>query len=145
MRILFRLLKSLDRYTWQILLLVVAVFVVTGASLVTPSLIQSAIDDGLTKNNPAALFSVGVTIVAVGLVRASFNFVRRYISERLTNSTAYDFRNRMYDKIQRLAFSYHDQTQTGQLMSRCTEDISALSRFVGGGAVDLLNDTLPSA
>jgi ATP-binding cassette subfamily B protein len=45
----------------------------------------------------------------------------------------------MYDKIQRLSFSYHDSAQTGQLMSRCTEDISALSRFVGGGAVELIH------
>lgn len=48
----------------------------------------------------------------------------------------------MYDKIQRLSFSYHDSVQTGNLMSRCTEDISALSRFVGQGAVELLHIVL---
>ncbi|MEW5718727.1 MAG: ABC transporter ATP-binding protein, partial [Chloroflexota bacterium] len=42
-------------------------------------------------------------------------------------------------KIQRLSFSYHDSAQTGNLMSRCTEDISALSRFVGQGAVEFVH------
>jgi ATP-binding cassette subfamily B protein len=55
------------------------------------------------------------------------------------NRTGYDYRNALYDKIQRLPFGFHDQAQTGQLMSRCTEDVSSLSRFVGQGGVELLN------
>src|SRR4029079_1733920 len=43
------------------------------------------------------------------------------------------------DKIQHLPFDYHDRTATGQLMSRCTEDVGALSRFVGQGSVVLLS------
>jgi ATP-binding cassette subfamily B protein len=139
MRILLRLFRSLAPYRAHVAGLVVCILAVTAASLAIPSLIRSAIDDGLEKNSPAALFSVGLTIVGVGLVRSVFNFGRRYLSEWLTNRSGYDFRNRMYDKIQRLSFSYHDQVQTGQLMSRCTEDISALSRFVGQGGVDFLN------
>ncbi len=122
--------------------LLVCVLAVTATSLVTPSLIRRAIDDGLAKNDPAALFNVGLVIVLVGLVRSLFNFGKRYLSEWLTNRTGYDFRNQLYDKIQRLSFTYHDQVQTGQLMSRCTEDVSSLSRFIGQGGVDLINVAL---
>ncbi|HEY6041496.1 MAG TPA: ABC transporter ATP-binding protein, partial [Anaerolineae bacterium] len=138
MQILLRLLRSLRPYLLQIATLVLSVLAVTLASLVTPSLIRSAIDDGLAKNSASALLASGVTIIGVGLVRALSNFVRRYLSEWLFNRVGYDFRNAMYDKIQRLSFSYHDQTQTGQLMSRCTEDVGSLARFVGQGAVELL-------
>ncbi|MBI5031518.1 MAG: ABC transporter ATP-binding protein [Chloroflexi bacterium] len=139
MRILLRLVKSLSPYRWQLIALVSLVLAVTATSLVTPSLIRAAIDDGLDKRSPDALFRVAVIIVGVGFFRAMFAFARRYLSEWLTNRTGYDFRNKMYDKIQRLSFSYHDQVQTGNLMSRCTEDISALSRFIGQGAVDMAN------
>jgi len=139
MKIIIRLLKTLNTYRWQLVALWLLVIAVTATSLVTPSLIQRAIDDGLAKNNPQALLSVGLIIVGVGLLRAVFNFGKRYLSEWLTNQTGYDFRNALYDKIQRLSFSYHDQVQTGNLMSRCTEDVSSLSRFVGQGGVDLLS------
>jgi len=72
-------------------------------------------------------------------VRSAFNFGKRYLGEWLVNHTGYDLRNALYDKIQRLPFGFHDHTQTGQLMSRCTEDVSSLSRFAGQGAVELLN------
>lgn len=139
MKILFRLLRSLRPYSLQ---LVVLFFCVTGAglaALVAPSLIQRAIDEGLDRKDPATLFSTGLLIVIVGLVRALFNLGRRYLAEWLTNRTGYDYRNSLYDKIQHLPFAYHDRTQTGQLMSRCTEDVSSLSRFIGSGVVELYN------
>ncbi len=138
MQILFRLLQSLNRYRGQLLWLLLLVLGVTAASLALPALIRRAIDDGLGQHSPAALTQVAGLIVGVGLFRALLNFGRRYTAEWLINRTGYDFRNAMYDKIQRLSFSYHDTVQTGQLMSRCTEDISALARFVGQGAVELV-------
>lgn len=138
MRILFRLLRSLDRYRWQLATLLVLVLGVTLTSLVAPSLIRRAIDEGLAQNDVNALAQVALLIIGVGFLRAILGFARRYIAEWLINRTGYDFRNAMYDKIQRLSFSYHDSVQTGQLMSRCTEDISSLSRFVGQGAVELV-------
>jgi ABC-type multidrug transport system fused ATPase/permease subunit len=142
MRILLRLFGSLTPYRLHVMALLVCIAGVAGASLAIPTLIRSAVDDGLAKNSPTTLLSVGLAIAGVGLVRSLFNFGRRYLSEWLVNQTGFDFRNRMYGKIQNLQFGYHDQVQTGQLMSRCTEDISALSRFVGQGGIDFLNVVL---
>ncbi|MBI3740225.1 MAG: ABC transporter ATP-binding protein [Chloroflexi bacterium] len=142
MRILLRLFKTLEPYTLHVIALLVSVLAVTITSLFTPSLIRSAIDDGLSKRDSAALFSAGALIIAIGAIRSVFNFGKRFLSEWLTNTTGYDLRNALYDKIQRLPFSFHDQTQTGQLMSRCTEDVSSLARFIGQGAVELLNVVL---
>src|SRR5690349_940981 len=142
MKNLIRLFQSLRPYYPQVALLVTCVLVVTGASLVTPSLIQDVIDDGLTRNDPGLIGRIGLIIVGVGLVRALFNFGKRYVAEWLINRTGYDFRNMLYAKLQSLPFGYHDTAQTGQLMSRCTEDVGSLSRFVGQAAVELLNVTL---
>ena len=138
MRLLLRLLTSLRPYTWQVVLMLACLLVVTATSLVTPGIIQFVIDDGL-KQGSGALARAGLVIVVVGLVRSAFNFGKRYLSEWLINRTGYDFRNALYDKIQRLPFGFHDQAQTGQLMSRCTEDVNSLARFVGQGGVELLN------
>ena len=143
MQILLRLLKSLRPYPWQVVLLLVCLLVVTATSLVTPSIIRFVIDYGLGESGgAAAMAQAGLIIVGVGLARSAFNFGKRYLGEWLVNRTGYDLRNALYDKIQRLPFGFHDHTQTGQLMSRCTEDVSSLSRFVGQGAVELLNIVL---
>jgi ABC-type multidrug transport system fused ATPase/permease subunit len=142
MKILLRLLRALRPYRGQVLLLLFSVLMVTATSLVTPSIIQSVIDEGLGANDADLLGRAGLVIMGVGLVRAIFNFGKRYLAEWLINRTGYDFRNALYDKIQRLPFGFHDTAQTGQLMSRCTEDVGALSRFVGSAAVDLIQVTL---
>jgi ATP-binding cassette subfamily B multidrug efflux pump len=139
MHILFRLLRSLRPYTVQVVGLLICLLIVTAASLVTPSIIRFVIDQGLQSGNARTMAQAGLIIVGVGLVRAVFNLGKRYLGEWLVNRTGYDLRNALYDKIQRLPFGFHDHTQTGQLMSRCTEDVSSLSRFVGQGAVELLN------
>jgi ATP-binding cassette subfamily B protein len=142
MKILLRLLRSLRSYLWQLVALLASIVLVTATSLVTPAIIQSVIDDGLVKQDSQAMLNAGLLIIGIGFLRAVFNFVKRYLGEWLINVIGYDFRNQLYDKIQRLPFGYHDHTQTGQLMSRCTEDVSSLSRFVGQGAVELLNVAL---
>src|SRR5581483_9513539 len=50
-----------------------------------------------------------------------------------SQSVAFDFRNELYAKIQRLSFSYHDRTQTGQLMIRATDDVEKARLFIGQG------------
>jgi ATP-binding cassette, subfamily B, multidrug efflux pump len=46
---------------------------------------------------------------------------------------AFDLRNALFSKIQRLSFSYHDRNQTGQLMVRATDDVEKLRTFLGQG------------
>ena len=139
MRTLYRTLRTLRPYYPQVALMLFCVLVVTAASLVTPSVIQFVIDQGVVKQDAAVMVQAGLLVAGVGIVRALFNFGRRYTGEWLVNRAGYDYRNALYNKIQRLPFDYHDRAQTGQLMSRCTEDVSALSRFVGQSGVDMLN------
>src|SRR5258706_4292318 len=142
MRTLYRTIRTLRPYYPQVALMLLCVAVIIAASLVTPSIIQFVIDQGVLKKDAAAMVQAGLLVAGVGLVRALFNFGRRYTGEWLVNRVGYDYRNALYNKIQRLPFDYHDRAQTGQLMSRCTEDVSSLSRFVGQSGVDMLSITL---
>jgi ATP-binding cassette subfamily B protein len=139
MSILIRFLKAQQQYAWPVAALLLCLLGVTATSLVTPAIIQQVIDEGLRSRDVSVLSRAALIIIGVGGLRAVFAFLRRYLGEWLTNRAGYDLRNALYDKIQRLHFGFHDQTQTGQLMSRCTEDVSALSRFLGQSGVDLLN------
>jgi ATP-binding cassette, subfamily B, multidrug efflux pump len=91
--------------------------------------------DTLTKyqNAEPLLISAGLLILGFAVMRALFAFSQTYNSERLSQSVAFDFRNELYAKIQRLSFSYHDRNQTGQLMIRATDDVEKLRLFIGQG------------
>ena len=80
-----------------------------------------------------AIIVAGVAIIAFAIMRGLFAFVQGYMGERLSQSVAFDLRNELFAKIQRLSFSYHDRTQTGQLMIRATDDVEKTRLFIGQG------------
>jgi len=82
-----------------------------------------------------AIIAACVAIVAFALARGLFSFIQGYMAERLSQSLAFDFRNELFAKIQRLSFSYHDQNQTGQLMIRATDDVEKVRLFIGQGLI----------
>ena len=81
------------------------------------------------------LIQAAIFIVAFAVMRGLFSFVQAYMAERTSQGVAYDFRNEIYAKIQRLSFSYHDQHQTGQLMIRATDDVEKMRLFIAQGLV----------
>ena len=89
-------------------------------------------------NAPTLLIQAGVTIVAFAVVRGLFSFLQAYWAERNSQAVAFDMRNDLYAKIQRLSFSYHDQNQTGQLMIRATDDVEKVRLFIGQGLLQLV-------
>lgn len=82
----------------------------------------------------AILFAM-LSILGFAIVRAVFSFSQTYNAERVSQNIAYDFRNELFAKIQRLSFSYHDKNQTGQLMIRATDDVEKVRLFIGQGLV----------
>jgi ATP-binding cassette subfamily B protein len=75
----------------------------------------------------------GLAIVGFALMRGLFSFLQTFLAERNSQTVAFDMRNELFDKIQRLSFSYHDRNQTGQLMIRATDDVEKVRTFIGQG------------
>ncbi len=86
-------------------------------------------------NATSALIMSGVAIFGFAILRAIFAFSQQFNAERLSQNLAFDVRNDLFAKIQRLSFSYHDKNQTGQLMIRATDDVEKVRLFLGQGLV----------
>lgn len=93
-------------------------------------------------NAPALLLRAGIAIVVFAALRGVFAFLQAYWAERNSQSVAFDLRNDLYAKIQRLSFSYHDRNQTGQLMIRATDDVEKVRLFIGQGLLQLVGAVL---
>ena len=89
-----------------------------------------------------ALILAGVLILGFSILRGVFAFSQSWNSERISQGIAYDMRNQLFSKIQRLSFSYHDRNQTGQLMVRATDDVEKLRMFIGQGLLMTLQSLL---
>jgi ATP-binding cassette subfamily B protein len=86
-------------------------------------------------NAESLLISAAIFLVSFALMRGIFSFLQAYMGERTSQGVAFDFRNEIFAKIQRLSFSYHDQNQTGQLMIRATDDVEKVRLFIAQGLV----------
>jgi ATP-binding cassette, subfamily B, multidrug efflux pump len=133
-----RLFAYLKPYSRQMAYAYGATILVTLFNLVVPQIIKDAIDNGIATGQASALFAAGGLILGLAVIRGVAGFGQRYYGEWLTHRVAYDFRNDFYNAVQGLPFSFHDRTQTGDLMSRATSDISETERFVGIGLMDLI-------
>jgi len=117
-----------------------------GASiLAVPQLIRWGIDYGLdiqqVDGKPVATGEESLLVVAaLGVIgfavfRGVFAYGQTYLAEWISQRVAYDLRNGIYDRLQRLSYAYHDPQQTGQLMSRATQDVEAVRMFINMGVV----------
>lgn len=135
---LFRLRSAARPYLPQILLSMLNLLSLTALGLVIPRIIRGVIDEGIAHADLSYLVRSALLLLGLGLLTAAMNALQRYISEWVSGHIGYDLRNRMYDHIQGLSFSFHDHAQTGQLISRCIEDVRAVQNFIGGAIGDLV-------
>ncbi|HVX30203.1 MAG TPA: ABC transporter ATP-binding protein, partial [Nitrolancea sp.] len=130
MRILLRILRYLGPYKWRVILGYIALTIGIGMQLLTPRLVEYVIDRGLTRPNYHAVTMGSLAIVIVGATLGIFTYTRSYIFQYLAERVSYDVRNELYQHMQRLSFSFFDTAHTGQLMTRATEDVNSIRRFL---------------
>jgi len=138
MTALLKLRAYLKPYLWQTLLNLTILLAITGFSLVVPRVIQGVIDQGLKAGATAFLIRSALILLGIGAATATLNLVQNYLTSWVAAHVGYDLRNAMYDRIQYLSFSYHDHAQTGQLISRCIEDVRSIQDFAGGSIIQIV-------
>lgn len=138
MKNLIRLAPFVQAYRRQVLVALLTLLLQTAGSLAVPEIIRGVIDVGLSENNVQFLGIAALVILGLGVAISALTYLQRYLAEWIAANIGYDLRNRLYDHIQRLPFSYHDRAQTGQLISRSIEDVRAVERFTGFGLVELV-------
>jgi len=138
MTFLFKLRPYLKPYLGKILLNLLILLTVTVLSLIVPRVLKGVIDQGLLQGQTPYLLHAALLLLGLGLITAILNFFQRYLSEWVAAHVGYDLRNAMYDRIQYLPFTYHDHTQTGQLITRCIEDVRAIQNFAGSSVIEIV-------
>ena len=120
----------------------ISMVLVSVLGLITPQLLKFIVDEGITPKLAGNIWQGVALLIGAAAVRAAFTFAQTYLAERVSQNVAFDLRNQIFNKLSTLSFSYHDQQQTGQLMTRVTSDVDVLRQFIGGGLLQLIGSVI---
>lgn len=131
MRNLFRLVAYLRFHRGQLALAYVALAGSLLFTALTPWMLRYAIDNGIGAHNYSALLIAAVAIMLFSVGKGCFAYMQSYLGESISQHIAFDLRRDFYERVQTLSFTFHDQIETGQLMSRATVDVEQARLFLG--------------
>ena len=90
----------------------------------------------------AILRFAALAVLAVAVVDAICTYTEKYVTTSVGQWVMHDLRRTLYHHIQRLSLAYHDRKQTGDLISRVTNDIDAIQTFISSGLLGVLVNCL---
>jgi ATP-binding cassette subfamily B protein len=138
MHSLFRVLRRLSAYRLVALGAIASLLLLTAANAITPQLFRWGIDQGIAQQNRRVVLTSGAWMVVAAIARGIFNFGQTFWAEAASQGVAYDLRNQIFSKIENLSFSYHDRSQTSQLLTRVTSDIDQIRSFIGTSLIQVI-------
>ena len=115
-----------------------------GAEIVIPLLTKAAIDGPIATSAQSPghgyglLVPIGLAAIGLGITEVALNLLRRWAQATAVAGLEQSMRDEIYQHLQRLEPAFHDQWQSGQLLSRATTDLSAIRRFVSFGIVFMI-------
>ena len=134
MQVLTRLFRYLTPY-WKTLVLSIILLLAHSAVDLVPPLFQRQIVGGVIETGDLTRLGVLIAaLVAVYLVLQVLSAGDMFVRHALGEKFIFDLRVRLYAYLQRLSLSFFERTSTGELMSRVTNDVSALENFVTHGS-----------
>lgn len=121
------ILKNWYLYVTAIIAMLISIFLDVCAPKVTQRVIDEVIVDGKLELLAKLLFS----LLAIGLGRAFFQYVKEFIFDIASMRIACDMRRNLFRHIEKLSMRYFDQNNTGELMARVKDDVDKVWNAVG--------------
>lgn len=110
------------------------------AAVVTiPYLVGSVIDAAVADGDMSTVWPILGLLLVAGAVQAVGISLRRFFGFKLSYRAEADLRNRIFTHVQRMAFSFHDVTSTGDLMARASSDLSQMRMILAMLPITLAN------
>lgn len=110
-------------------------------TLVPPILIKETID-GIQDLSSRYLFVIFLLIIGSSILRGAFYYGQRIILERVGQTVVHDLRTETIQHINTLSFTFFDEKEVGDLISRLTSDTDMLANFFGFLMVNIINNIL---
>ena len=139
---LWRLRGYLRPFRVQLVVMFAAALGAVAAALAVPLLTKAVIDGAVAHGVKHMLIPLALAAIGLGVAEAALNMTRRWVQSRAVAEMEKSIRDDLYGHMQGLPVSFHDQWQSGQLLSRATTDLSSIRRFAGFGLIFLVTNVV---
>jgi len=147
-KILKRIIPYIRPYYLHLVAGLVFMLLVTATGLITPYLEALAIDTFIADNpsltaadRTAGITRLAVLYLALYIGNWLFSYWQTYFISWAGQNVIYTLRQKMFEHLQRMSFSFYDNIEVGRIMSRVTNDVNALNELVSSGILNVINDT----
>lgn len=131
-KMLWRFLKP---YSWQLIGVILLLFMVAGMQLLLPYLVKMAIDGPIANNNLEGVFPIGAGYLVTILVVFILQFGYTYWLQTIGQSALLNLRQELFEHIVKQDIQYFNNTPVGRIVSRMSNDIEALTELLSTSIV----------
>jgi subfamily B ATP-binding cassette protein MsbA len=137
--ILIRLFRFVRPYWWATAGSITLIIAVTSLRLLPAWFTKRVIDDALPRGDGKLVAEYVALFMLAALFFNGLTALETYLEQFVGQRVIYDLRNALYKHLQSQSMSFYDANQTGQLMSRVTNDVSQVQFFLTQGIARLVN------
>jgi subfamily B ATP-binding cassette protein MsbA len=137
-----RLLSYLKPYRRRLAVAVIALIASSALSLVFPAVIQQVVDSVLTAGDVQLLDGITVSLLIVFLIRSITSLIETYNLNYIGERIVMDLRIELYSKLQTLSLGFFAQRRVGELVSRISNDVTAVRTALTSNISTLLQQSL---
>jgi ATP-binding cassette, subfamily B, bacterial len=145
MKNIIRLIKYAKPYWGLMTISGLSLLTITGINLLNPWLIKELIailTNDFNESSMGSIRNIAVILAVTYAARAVFRFLNNYLSHKAAWNLVADMRVIVYDHLQKLSLRFYHDKQTGQLMSRTTNDTATFESLIAHSVPDLITNVL---
>lgn len=142
LKLLWRVYGYLRPYWKQTLIAYASLFAILGLNTMIPQFLGWIIDTGVKGNQPQVLTWSVLVLLGLTVLKGVLNYYQGTMSEVASQNVAFDLRNEIQKKLTSLSFSFHDQSEAGELLSRAVQDVERIRFLTGRATVRILEGAL---
>ncbi len=136
---LMHLVRYLKLYQGRIAVGILMVLLTNGVAVISPWVLGRAVGALSSGADPQTLLYYGGLIVGLSAVEGAFRYFMRRILIGVSRYLEYDLRNEVFRHLQVLSPRFYQRNPTGDIMSRATNDLSAVRMVLGPGIMYSVN------
>src|SRR5260221_5376323 len=139
-RTLQRVVQAFRPYKFQVVLVIIAIFLTTVLGLINPLLISAIFDNAIGGRNLRLLVTLVIIMFITPVVTGIIGVGQTYLNNVIGQKVMRDFRNKLYNHLQSMSLRFFTSTRTGEIQSRLSNDVGGVQNVVTDTATSVVSN-----
>jgi ATP-binding cassette subfamily B protein len=139
---ILRIWDYLGKYKAGLITVVIAIILTSGLAVLLPWLFAMALDDYILQSDFKGAYYIGAIIIVVALLNSIVRFIGRYTMTIISQRTVAKIRKDAFDNLQKLPIKYYDSNQSGDIVSRITNDVDLISNSLASVTTEMISSII---